>query len=88
MTGLFVRSKYLVEGFINFGFSFSQRPKSMLWSWLDASTKDYFFELRLSLLPMPLNTTIVSICRGSWQWFVEAVLPAAPTTPSLQIKGL
>ena len=34
------------------------------------------------------TTTTVSICRGGWRWFVEAVLPGAPTTPSLQIKGL
>ena len=34
------------------------------------------------------NTTTVNICMGGWRWFVEAVLPATPITPSLQIKGL
>ena len=31
-------------------------------------------------------TNTVSIFRAGWRWFVEAVLPAAPTTPSLQIN--
>jgi hypothetical protein len=35
-----------------------------------------------------INTITLNVCRGGWQWFVGAILPAASTTPSLQIKGL